>query len=153
MRDWFKSLFGKSDEEVTQHSQSGGEEDESRPLRPVIRVSPEDIKKIEDQYRNLSDHQMTLGQLQISYERKKKEILDKMDSLQDRVESEVEELRLKYGIPEDNEEYSLNLSSGEDDHGYFLRDGHGKKDVQTSNPEEKEALSRQYDNEMVVGED
>lgn len=129
------------DQEKTQSEPQG----ETENTRPVIQVESEKIQPLEDMYDKLSRTQLKLGQIEADYQRQKKEVLDKIEELGDEIEEEVNNLREYYGIPEDDDNYSLNLPKEGQNHGYFLRDGHGEKDLDPSKKPEDNS-------ETIVGE-
>lgn len=116
-------------EEQKEEKQQAGETKRPTSPRPVVRVQPEDIQPLEDLYNQLSRTQLQLGQMQADYERRKGDVMEELDDLSDQIEETVDTLRDKYGIPEEDDNYSLNLPKEDQEHGYFLRDGHGEKNL------------------------
>ena len=130
--NWKEMLFGSNRERKqeeqdipspdTDESQPTGKDPSSTSSPPYVELSEEDITPIREVHRDLSSCQMDLGRLTMDYERKKQEILDKMDQLRQEMEERVGLLRQEHGIPDEDDNYTLNLPSGPDQKAAFIRD-------------------------------
>ena len=77
----------------------------------VVEISSEDTKKVAHLYAKANQKQMQLGHLVLEFEEKKKQLLAEMGELKESITHEVDSLRDKYCIPEEDE-YTLNLPKG-----------------------------------------
>ena len=126
---WKELLFGRKEKKGDSSSgQQMPETDEKRPSRSkatspaYIELSEDDIAPIRDVHTELSTSQMDLGRLTMDFERRKQEILDKIEQLRQEMKERVDLLRQEKGVPEGDNNYTLNLPSGPNQKAAFIRD-------------------------------
>lgn len=130
----FKKEIDKSAEETETPKDIILEETPKKPAPNFVEVPHENIDPLVTLYRKLNNVQLGLGQTLMAYERKKNSLLESLEELRAEIEREVEDLRITFGIPEDDNNYSLSLPTKDRDHALFIRDG------QNVDPDSKEEL-------------
>lgn len=123
MKNLLKSIFKPRDLDTDLDDQTKGAlmyDDDNEPPT-FVEIPEEEIKSVATLHSQLSQQQMRMGQITIEYEQKKKAILENMQQTRDKIEEEIETLRHQYAIPEDNDNYILNLPSKNNPKGSFIR--------------------------------
>jgi len=93
-----------------------------KPPPKYVEISEEDIQPLMELYQKLNNGQLMLGQILIEHERKKTKILSEFDDLRDAIQGEIDKLRASHGIPEDDDNYSLNLPTKNQKIACFIRE-------------------------------
>ena len=84
-----------------------------------LECGKEESKAVYDKLFAVKVHKRQLAELVMEYERKKKDHLSQINSLNQQVLEDLNSLRLEYGVPEEG--YSIQFPSSPDDHVIFIK--------------------------------
>lgn len=85
-----------------------------------VEIDEEEIQPVVSLYNKLHGQQMRMGQIALSYEREKKEVLGTIEEIRVEIEEKIDELRDFFELPEEDE-YILNLPTSKNPKGAFIK--------------------------------
>lgn len=88
-----------------------------------VRIPGDELKELQQLNNQVSETKYQLGQMLANFEAEKKKLLQKIEDTTEEMQTNADELRKRYGIPEGSADYLLNLPNADQEFGAFIHKG------------------------------
>jgi hypothetical protein len=106
-----------------------------------VRIPADNLRGLQQTNNEITDTKYKLGQLLAEFEAEKKKLLQQIEDKTKTIQVAANGLRAKYGIPEDSDEYLLNLPNPDQEFGAFIHKGElQRKQQKQAKATQEEAL-------------